>query len=325
MPNYLNNVWLVGCGIMAVEYSKVLDALGISYTAIGRGESSARSFEEQTKHSVICGGLHAFLEQKPALPEAVIVASSMSVLQENTQKLLDYGVKQILVEKPAGCNREEIRALYALSKKKSAQVYIAYNRRFYASVLAALPRIEEEGGATSFHFDFTEWSHVIEKMKGKEEKELQNWIYGNSSHIIDMAFYMCGWPALLQTNTVGGLRWHNAGSIFSGAGVSEKGALFSYHANWESAGRWSVEVHTKESTYIFRPLEKLQVQKRGEIAITEVMIDDEMDHLFKPGIYREVASFLNCNDTAKKGLKSLCEQAENTAVYDAILYGENMH
>ena len=35
-------------------------------------------------------------------------------------------------------------------------------------------------------------------------------------------------------------------ALVAGAGVTENGALFSYHANWEAPGRWSVEIMTKK-------------------------------------------------------------------------------
>ena len=62
------------------------------------------------------------------------------------------------------------------------------------------------------------------------------------------------------------LRGHLIGILlfcFSGAGISISGALFSYQANWQSAGRWSVEILTKKNRLILCPLEELKVQKRG--------------------------------------------------------------
>ena len=73
--------------------------------------------------------------------------------------------KNILVEKPAGLNKQKIMEVSELAKEKDAQVYVAYNRRYYASVLKAQEIIAEDGGVTSFNFEFTEWAHVIEKLQ----------------------------------------------------------------------------------------------------------------------------------------------------------------
>ncbi|MEE6591687.1 hypothetical protein VWN77_10290, partial [Campylobacter coli] len=38
-------------------------------------------------------------------------------------------------------------------------------------------------------------------------------------------------------------------------------------ANWRSPGRWSIEIMTNNYRLIFKPLEKLFIQKKGEISI----------------------------------------------------------
>ena len=41
---------------------------------------------------------------------------------------------------------------------------MAYNRRFYASTMKAREIIQSEGGVRNFHFEMTEWAHVIGKI-----------------------------------------------------------------------------------------------------------------------------------------------------------------
>ena len=172
-----------------------------------------------------------------------------------TIQLLQANVKRVLVEKPAGLNCDQIRKVADETKKQKAEVLVAYNRRFYASTLKAKEFLKEDGGVTSFNFEFTEWSHEIEKLK-KAPGVKENWFLANSTHVVDLAFYLGGKPKEICCYTGGGLEWHPTASIFAGAGVSETGALFSYQANWESAGRWSLEILTKKHRLIFRPLEK---------------------------------------------------------------------
>ena len=287
-----NHVWLIGAGGMAVDYAKVLSALGVNYSVIGRGESSATAFREVTGIEVIAGGLKGYLSTKPALPSHAIVAVGVETLQETTLQLLEYGVKSILVEKPIGMNKQEIEAVYKKSKECDALVLAAYNRRFYAGVIKAKEIIAVDGGVTSFNFEFTEWAHVIgplKKAEGIKEKLFLN----NSTHVVDLAFHVGGRPKEMCTFTAGGLSWHPASSIFSGAGVSENGALFSYQANWESAGRWSVEMLTKNHRLIFRPMEKLQIQKKGSVAVEFAECDYTLDETYKPGLYLQTKNFLN--------------------------------
>ena len=49
--------------------------------------------------------------------------------------------------------KEEFEDLVRATSEKEANVFVAYNRRFYASVLKAQEIIEEDGGVTSFNFE----------------------------------------------------------------------------------------------------------------------------------------------------------------------------
>ena len=78
-------------------------------------------------------------------------------------------------------------------------------------------------------------------------------------------------------------------SIFSGGGISDSDALFSYQANWESAGRWNVEVNTNKHRLIFRPMERLQVQNIGSTKIEWAdNIDYSLDEKYKSRTTRSI-------------------------------------
>lgn len=292
MSNYLNKkVWLIGAGYMAIEYAKVLRDQNIDFEVIGRSESSAAKFTQEVGISVKTGGLEYNIQQAVQIPDYAIVAVNFDQLAATTLLLLKKGVKRILVEKPAGLNYDEVSSVAEESIKQQAEVYVAYNRRFYASVIAAKEIIEQDGGVTSFNFEFTEWSHVIRKFdKPKHTKE--NWFLGNSTHVVDLAFYLGGIPKQISSYQTGSLEWHPSGSIFAGAGITDNGALFSYQANWEAPGRWGVEVLTKQHRLILRPLEELYIQNIGSVAIDKINIDDQLDRKFKPGIYRQIEEFI---------------------------------
>lgn len=306
-----NPIWLVGVGTMGLEYALVLVALKQNVVAIGRGEKRAQEFEEKTGISVVKGGVEDYLKTNSMIPERAIVSVGIEELRNVTLRLMRYGIKKILVEKPAGLNSQEIKEVHDFALKNSAEVYVAYNRRFYASVLKANEIIQEDGGLTSFHFEFTEWGNVVEALEKIPEIK-KNWFLVNSSHVVDMAFFLGGGPKDLCSFTTGGLSWHPSASIFSGAGITHKGALFSYHANWQAPGRWGVEIMTQKHRLIFRPLEKLQVQKIGSLVIEEVMLNDQLDTHFKPGLYKQVESFLN-DDT--KHMCTIQEHWSNIGIY----------
>lgn len=313
----MKNIWLIGAGLMAQDYIKVLEALETNFIVIGRGEDTAQKCEEATGCEVVIGGLETFLASDPKVCSHAIVSVGVEKLYETTKELLNYGVKHILVEKPAGLHKEEFEDLVHIVKKMKAHVYVAYNRRFYASVLKAQEIIKRDAGVTSFNFEFTEWGHVIAPLQ-KAEGVKEKWFLGNSTHVVDLAFFLGGKPQEICSFTNGSLDWHPTSSIFSGAGISDKNALFSYQANWESAGRWSVEILTKENRLILRPMEKLQVQKRGTIPhVFDETIDYGLDEDFKPGLYLQTKKFL---EEDFQNMCSLEEQKEMLNIYSKIAH-----
>ena len=307
-------IWVVGSGPMAEAYVKVLKAMHADFLVIGRGEASARKCEEATGCPVIQGGLSVFLADQPPACAHAIVCVGVEALADSTAHLLRYGVRSILVEKPAGLNAAQIEAIADLCRTQDASVHVAYNRRFFASVLKAQEIIQQDGGVTSFNFEFTEWAHVIEKMT-KGEGVLAHWFLANSTHVVDLAFYLGGRPKELFCSTAGSLAWHPSASVFAGSGVSEGGALFSYQANWESAGRWCVEVLTRHHRLILRPMEKLQIQKKGSVDAHFVECDASLDEQFKPGLFLQTQQFLRGVDT---GLCHIDEQSALMASYGRI-------
>lgn len=295
MSNHINKIGLIGLGLMAQDYAKVLHAMQVPVIAIGRSETKVQAFKEATGIDAIGGGIEKYLDSN-AVFETCIVAVDLVQLAPVTIYLLNKGVKNILLEKPGGMTVSEIEAVKNLAHLKNAHVYIAYNRRFFASVLKAKELIESDGGVKSMHFEFTEWSHIIRNLdKPTEVKE--NWMLANSSHVIDMAFYLAGSPEQMQTFQTGTLDWHSKAAVFGGAGLTKSGALFTYHANWASAGRWGLEIMTSKRKLILCPLEKLKEMKVGEIKISDVELEDADDIQFKPGLKKQVEAFLNGEDT----------------------------
>lgn len=313
----MKDVLLVGAGYMAKEYVKVLHGLEKSFVVVGRGEESARRFEQEIGTTVVRGGLSSFIAEQEALPSYAIVAVGAHELYETTMALLQAGVKHILSEKPGSLHIEEFSKLAKESKKQKAEISIAYNRRFYSSTRVAKEYIEEDGGVASFQFEFTEWLHIFEQERLLEV--LPYLFIGNSSHVADLAFFLGGKPKEISCFRKESSQWKGVYTSFVGGGETKKGALFSYQGNWEAPGRWSVEVMTNKRRLIFRPLEKLQIQQMKSVKVDFADIDYTLDELYKPGLYLETQAFLDHNFMARD-LCSLEEQLNIFPVYQRMAF-----
>lgn len=316
MPN--REILLVGAGVMAIEYARVLRELGRDFVALGRGEASAASFEAATGVPASTGSLVDQLGKLDRLPEEAIVAVNAMHLAEVTSTLMRAGCRRILVEKPAALDEDELRSLVEVANSTEAELRVGYNRRFLSSVIAARQMIAEDGGVLSVKFDFSEPSRRIATL-GKPQRELDTWFYGNSSHVVDLAFSLAGRGDMAAGAVAGEVEWHPSAGVFVGYAHTEGGSLLSWHANWIGPGRWGLEVITSERRLILRPLERLVVQDHSSFEEKQVDIELGPDEAFKPGLLRQVEAFLT--GAGVEHLPTIHEHARSWPIYEAIRTG----
>ncbi len=309
------NIWIIGAGGIAIEYTKVLKALNKEFITIGRGHNSAVAYYEATGIKPIEGGLDAFIKTRPEIPEYAIIAVNVEFLAATTISLMKCGVKNIFCEKPGFNEPSELDDVVRVAEKTGANVYYAYNRRFFTSVLEAERIIREDGGMTSMSFEFTEWGHVIENTEHPALVK-KNWMTANSSHVIDLAFFLGGAPKEMTCYTAGELSWHKP-SCFVGAGITTKGVLFNYQANWNAPGRWAVEIQTPLHRIYLKPMEQLQLQDKGSVKVYPVEIDDHLDKEYKPGFFLETKAFLEREQERLCSLEQQIKHVQN--IYNKIL------
>ena len=313
-----SSLWLIGAGPMAQAYAAVLQNQGVSFRVIGRSRASAEAFHKATGLSVHEGGLEAALAVLPA-PDQAIVAVGVEQIAPTAQQLLTSGCRRLLLEKPGALTLSELQAVHTSAQAKGAQVWIAYNRRFYASVQKLRQLVVADGGITSALCEFTEWSHSLRDLK-KAPGVKEHWLLANSTHVIDLAFHFIGLPVEgeWQAWHGGSLDWHPVAARFHGAGVSEGGIPFAYHADWEAPGRWGVELLTRRNRYLLRPMESLQSIPLGSVEGHPIELDDSLDRQFKPGLFRQCEAFLSTHTGQTDQLCSLQEQLEAFPIYYRI-------
>ena len=71
---------------------------------------------------------------------------------------------------------------------------------------------------------------------------------------------------------------------------------------------------TKENRYIMKPMEKHFVQKRGSVAVNEIEINNDLDLLYKPGLFKQVEAFMKFEDRLMK----IEEQIRILPIYQEI-------
>jgi predicted dehydrogenase len=277
---------------MAQQHLRVLQSLlpggSAAFAPSVRQEASVRALGA----GFFSGDLRAAVDAFH--PTHAIIAAPVDRLAAITADVVGAGVRRVLIEKPAVLDAAAGEAILEQAAASGSRLWVGYNRRFYASVLAALDRIEKAGESiSSVRVDFTERSHEVERLDHPAAVKAR-WVTVNSLHPIDLALHAVGLPApgQLSARRRGSMAWHPSAAVMVGSGFTKTGVAVSYHANWTAPGGWTVEWLTATARYVFRPLEELRIERRGATLAVEP-IDDALDVRFKPGLYGQCRDFLS--------------------------------
>lgn len=73
---------------------------------------------------------------------------------------------------------------------------------------------------------------------------------------------------------------------------------------------------TNRHRLYFKPMEKLQIQELNSVAVSHIEIEDKLDVEFKPGLYRQVESFIQMKKDGKK--LTVEEQLQHMGYYEQM-------
>ena len=281
---------VVGYGNMGRQFVKALRALGVQHIRVcSLSGAPLQELRDMIGVETVAGGFER-LQCQPTPGELGIVAVPTGSLVAAAERLVSLGFRRLLIEKPVSLWSSEIEALAETLESGGVEAACGYNRVAYPSYHELRARASTEGGVTSCTYTFTEMIKPDWTERYPAE-ELARWGIANSLHVISMAHRLIGMPTRWSGYWSGALPWHPSGTVFVGSGISDLEIPFTYHADWGSTGRWSVELHTSVSSYRLCPIEKLfrKTSATGEweeIALASLAPD------VKVGFVEEVAAML---------------------------------
>ena len=177
---------------MAIEYIKVLNTLNFRITVVSRSQKNFDFIKINFKNTSCISSKNLEINEKINTFDFAINCVSIKSLYKVTCKLIQLGFKKILIEKPGVLRKSELDSLISLSEKQDLILKIALNRRHYSSTIYLKNKINNLN-ISSAHLDFTEWIKGIDYSK-YDKLSLKKWLYSNSIHVIDMFFYLMGFP-----------------------------------------------------------------------------------------------------------------------------------
>lgn len=294
---------LIGTGGMAREYARVFHTMGMPFRVLGHTESGTSAFVDWMAAEGIRGEIIRDTPDVFSSGEPVVIAVAVTELYEVAKRAMCLGARDILVEKPGALYDIHLQGLRYYADVFRADVRVAYNRRFFHSVMAARDLVRAHG---LFHlfFCFGEDAAWVRR-SGHPQSVKDRWVVANSSHVIDAALYIA--------SALGDLEFYVdhpvacPAGIFTGAVQVRGGGVFQeieYATNWMTDHRWSITFWTDlENHYELSPIDQLwKVGLTGE----RRLLTEEPAGGLKPGLLAEVKSFMG----DRVGLPTIEEHSE---------------
>jgi len=192
--------------------------------------------------------------------------------------------KPFLCEKPVGINFKQSLLINSLIRKNS-KFFVALNRRFFNSVITLKEMIKKNKKPIKIIVNDQQDLLHAKKIK-KKQIVINNYMYANSIHLIDLARY-------LINSTSNDFKIFNIKKkknfIKSKIIFSNKDQI-DYNCKWNVPGRWSIKLNLPNRKFLLKPIEDLLIKKKLKYCKYSKLIDND-DFNFKPGIKKIINSF----------------------------------
>lgn len=301
-------VALIGAGYMACEHAKAFGALAdVQLTGVySRTRSSAESFAAEFSIPQVCASVAELYERTRA--DLVVVTVRELAMKAVAEECFAYPWV-VLLEKPAGHHYAEAKEILRSSQMKAARVYVALNRRNYASTRNALAVLSAEGRGRRLVSVYDQQSLSDAAASGQPEQVVRNYMFANSIHVID---YLRVFGRGEVRRVVPIVPWNPGSPGFVVAHVEfDSGDVGIYQGIWDGPGPWAATVTDSQVRLEMRPLEAVTLQKRGERQ--RMTLDpDPVDSQFKPGLARQAGYAVQAVREGKtQGLATLADATES--------------
>ena len=257
-----------------------VSVVGITSRTIAKAEKLSNDYNIEHVYNNIYE-----LIEKCAL-DALLICVSADQIFSVTEKLIPKQTP-LFIEKPPGLVPKETDTLFKLADENGTKNMVGYNRRFYSIFHKGIEIIKKSGRLLGVSVEGHERFWKVANRK--PQNILDNWLYANSTHTIDLLHFFGG--EITSFNTISKSFKEKNGDQFVATVEFESGSLGTYTSYWYSPGGWSVTLYGEGVTVIFGPLEK---GKWIDTNSTEYKIEpDELDKKYKPGFYGQLKAFCN--------------------------------
>ena len=165
---------------------------------------------------------------------------------------------KILTEKPLGLFVHDTKELAKEANKKDRDVFVAMNRRHYASTKKAIELLENDQGKR--FVSVIDQENIMGALKsGQPQEVVERWMVANSIHLIDYFSIFCRGRLTNITRPIP-LDQRDP-FVFQAILSFDSGDKGAYTALWDAPGPWAASITTRQQMLEMRPLEELNPPK----------------------------------------------------------------
>lgn len=279
-------ICLIGAGKTMTKHLEVLKKFK-HFKIVGifnRSKNNAIKLKKKFKIKKIFNSIESMFNETKAEYLIVVVSSDANF------KIMKSCIRfpwKILTEKPLGLTFSESNKLIKLINKNKSKVHIALNRRHYASTKFMLRELNKNQGEKRFLEIFDQQAPTTTQFS---KKEIKNWQYANSIHLIDYINLICRGKIIKLSKEV--IKIQKKQKIISCEIKFSSGDICYYKSFWYLPGPWSVKVTTNTKVLESKPLEKVTLRNLiGKPS--KKFINYKNDLEYKPGFFKQMEGLLN--------------------------------
>lgn len=295
-------VAFVGTGYMANEYAKVLSKSfpykNIIVGAINRSNPRIDDFIINYNVKKKFSNIDQMMRE--VSPDIVFVTVNELSAIKVIEKLSKYPCV-CMIEKPAGVDYEESKKILLLKKNKKFFSFVGLNRRFYSSVINAKEVLKKDSSKRIIKICDQE-NIILAKKMGQPKKVLNNWMYANSIHLIDLAHFF-GRGDITNIKTNNKKNFLQEGYLSSKLSFSS-GDVVEYFCIWNRPAPWSLQISTNKYFLELKPIEEFSYLKNPSRKWINVKKSIK-DKIYKPGIYLQTLNVFKFLTEKKSNIKDL--------------------
>ena len=307
-------VGIVGAGNMALEYLKVInDISGLNLSGIySRTRSKALELAKKSKSETkVCNSISELKTQ--AKVDFLIICVS----EENTVNICLEAAKYdwpCLVEKPLGLNFDDFSYFKNKISSKSSNFMVAFNRRFYSSVTNLKSKLDNFSGDRLVTINDQE-DIIKAKKVGFSDQVIENWMYANSIHLIDLFNIFCRGSIVNVQNII---PWDKNKPKYVHSIINyDSGDIGVYHAVWNRPAPWQISISSKSIIGTLKPIEEA-TYILNETRKNFIIEKEEQDIKYKPGIYKMTEQIIKVINNQDSSLTTLDEYFKTISIIKRI-------